>query len=229
MKRIVKVCAGVALVWLATGEQGAQAQPRRPQMTRVRVQGTLRGIRGAVLQMLGENNQPYLVRISQRTRVQVVGPVPVKMLRSGQTIRFAAQVDQQGKVVAPVKKVEIFTVDDLNRVGMEVEQEPQEDKPGRCFMAGRLVRVSKDGEMLVMIPVGRKIQRITAPLDPQAQVHVAVRGHVWLRLVRPGASVVVEGEFPQFNQRLIFAQRVDVTLPKQLPAGPQDRKKRRKD
>ncbi len=216
------------LVVLALASQ-AQAQRRRvpPRLTRITITGVVRGVRGTVLQLQGENGRPYLVQIGPRTNLLVAGPVPPSQLRRGQTVRFTAEVDDKGKVLSPVKKVEVFTVDELNRLGYQVEKEPKEDKPGSYLIAGKLTRLSKN-VMFVAVPVGRKTRTFQVPLDPGVKVELAVRGPVWVRMVRPGSTARVEGQFPQFNQQLIYAEKVDVTLSNQLPAAGQGRPKRRR-
>ncbi len=217
------LCFVLAVVALAPCAW-AQRRPQ-PRMTRITITGTVGGVRGTAMQLRGENGRVYLVQIGPRTNLLVAGPVPPSQLRRGLTVRFTAEVDSQGKIVAPVKEVEIFTVDNLNRVGAQVEKEPSEDKPGTYLIAGRLTRLGKN-VMFVSAPVGRKIRKFEVPLAPEVKVMLAVRGPAWVRMIRPGSSARVEGQFPQFNQQLIYAQKVDVTLPQQLPAVGQGRKKR---
>ena len=222
-----RLLAFVLVGMLVAPEALAQRRRQPVRMTNITIRGTVGRVRGTVLQLRGENGQPYLVQIGPRTNLLVAGPVPVSQLRRGQTVRFVAQVDAKGKVLSPVKEVEIFTVDQLNRVGYQVEKEPREDKPGSYLIAGRLTRLSK-GVMFVSAPVGRKNRTFQVPLDPAAKVKLAVRGPAWVRMIRPGSSARVEGQFPQFNQQLIYAQKVDVTLPEQLPAAGRGREGRRR-
>ncbi len=217
----------VLLVVLLAADAPAQRRRPQPRMTNITITGTVAGVRGTVVQLRGENGRPYLVQLGPRTNLLVAGPVPPSQLRRGQTVRFTAEVDAEGKVLSPVKEVEIFTVDNLNRVGYQVEKEPSDDKPGTYLIAGRLTRMSK-GTMFVAAPVGRKTRTFQVPLDPGVKVKLAVRGPAWVRMIRPGSTARVEGQFPQFNQQLIYAQKVDVTLPQQLPDVGQGRGKRRR-
>lgn len=152
--------------------------------------------------------EPLVVQLHPAgvTRLRITGRAPASVLRPGLVVRFVAEVDGQGRAIAPLAAFDIVT--------LPADFEPDPVEAGRRgTIVGTVVRVHQ-GTLTLRMPVGR-LRKLAFTLTDDA---VAAIDAAQLDLVAAGDAISLKGRLwngeGAMGAGTIFASDVTLTKPR---------------
>lgn len=220
MKWFAAVLLGAAIALISVTSAGAQAPPNAQAFEE---EGKVAGVAPGGLQLLTDQNQPWLVQIVPlKTAVKITGTAEPGYLRPGVCVKFAAAVDAKGNLTEELKELEIYTPSGKVKFGTFPTGSDENAKPigkltdGTYDFRGKVV-VYRDGELTVV--AGKKI---TGKVAPDAKIAVNVSD---LSFAQPDDEVRVRGwerSRPNGPQPgIAIGSEVEIALSKPLAGVPQ--------
>jgi hypothetical protein len=215
--------------------------PKREQM---RVDGTLQGMQGNLLQLVTEGGDQWVVKVeAQPENITYQASAQPDWLQPGMYVQFHATFDQRGRATAPVSQLTVFTPNADTPLGAFPEsglntgtnelfadtkptQETKPKKPPEVVplnVAGRLTGLERG-----KIRVAASNVTLEADLADDATIAVELNNY---SLARMGDKISVNGWYVQKGHGLATvvlvraAQPLGAVKKPRVAASPEDRKR----
>lgn len=206
-------------------QEGGIVLPRESERKEIRTKGKIQGINGSVMQVVGEQAVPFLVKMPEEMRnIHLIGAAHPGWLKQGMLVRFIGEFDPAGKCQAPIRRLEVFTFrpprpgDPVSQVGvfrlpaeapvLQAKDEAARPAPmpapntARFRIVGQLGGF-KNGQ--IAVAAGSTMVQATLAADAEIVVDVADYS-----LAKPGDEIEIEGwYYPQIRNR-VTANRVTI-------------------
>jgi hypothetical protein len=103
-----------ALLVAAIVVPAANGQQPRPQGKVVQAQffqgsGTIHSYDAQQINMLTAGNQPWVIKIDEKTAISVKGEGTQEMMRAGSVVRFYAKLNKRGMAIEPIGEITLMT------------------------------------------------------------------------------------------------------------------------
>ncbi|MEQ8789294.1 MAG: hypothetical protein RIC55_23575 [Pirellulaceae bacterium] len=217
------------------GQRPGYKQPEIPKEN-VRISGTIKGVQGSVIHVVGEGADEWLVKTPDRGGVTVNGgATPEWLARGGRgmMVRFVGTFDSGGRPQSPLNEIYLFTPrpgggrggDELQPgvfpEGASTELKGlfagDDAKPvAPKVMDFRVVgQFAGFGNGTISVAAGRT--RVAAKLADDARISVSVGD---IRFARLGDKIEVDGWHLPMMPAQIFANRMTITAAAPLGSNP---------
>ena len=209
-----------------------------PDATMFEKEGTVAGVAPGAIQMLTDQNSPWIIQVSRQSQVKITGTAELGFLRPGIPIKFTGEIDAKGVLQAELAELEIFTPAGKGSVGVfptgaeEAAKPIAKLEPGSYEIRGKVVKLN-DRE--ITIAAGKKITGTLAE-DAKIAVNVSdisvaqkddaltVKGFYYARFApaqgRPGQAVGKEIEIT-LSKPLAGIPKKGASKPARQPRGKQ--------
>ena len=214
------------------GPEGVRKKPNyqggRPEVPKqqIRAAGTIQGIKGNVLHVVGEEGGQWLVKLPDNVQhVTVSGSALASWLQRGMWVRFYGTFDKKGAAQQPIQELFVFSPGqpgqernaELYTVGIFPEgaataglkgvfDDEGDRKPAPEVADYRVIgRLTGFSGGMLSVSAGRG--GVKAPLAEDARISVSISD---LRSIRIGDNVEVNGWHLPNQKTHIFAERLTV-------------------
>lgn len=109
MRHLVQALLVVAIVVPVANGQGQRQQGQVRQAQFFQGSGTIHSYDAQQINMVTAGNQPWIIKLDEKTSISVKGEGTEEMMRPGSVVRFYAKLNKRGMALEPISEITLMT------------------------------------------------------------------------------------------------------------------------